>query len=247
MRRIKMRETMIDRGHTWSGGFRTPGALLRGVVVTSALCVLSVSATGCGELTAGGAGEVEVVVGSDEEVSPGAELRTAGSFAVSPVGEAASFRSHAGSPSVAVGPLAGQMRLTLAVSLIDADGEEVPLTDGQQAVELELAAGSRAEIARASVSPGEYQGFRVVFTRVEASVTSSPGQSPFPPEVTVDLAGDPLIVDRGPGMSLGTDDSVRVLVDLRARTWIMAADPSDGRVARGILRSAVQVQVEQPD
>lgn len=136
------------------------------------------------------------------------------------------------------------MTVAFSLVLLDGEGGEVPLTDGVQEVEVDLTAGARAEAARVSVPPGEYQGFRATFTHVAAQVTAWPGGVPGPSEVVVDLSDGPLVVERGPGLTLGTDDRVRVVVDLRAGVWLVAADPSDGRVARGILQNAVRIQVE---
>jgi hypothetical protein len=214
------------------------------VAVAAVFVVLTLALPGCGNLTAGGASEVQLVLESDGEPT----TQEIGGWASSLHSQSVGGEGPAGDAlEVEVGPLAGEMFVTLSVSLVDADGQEVELTDGFEEVRLDLAAGSRTEIARTSVPPGDYDGFRVTFLRVEAEVTSSPGQSPFPPHVEVDLADDPLVVERGPGVSLGTDDAVRIVLDMRARTWVMAADPSDGRVARGVLRNAVRIQVEPVD
>jgi hypothetical protein len=192
-------------------------------------CAL-LSGAGCGNLTAGGAGEVEVAVASDE----GAVLE---SMAAGP-----STTDVPVQPQFA--PFTGSLTLTLAVSLLDEDGMPVDLTGGSQQVTLPLEPGSRTGLVTARVDPGSYTGVQVTFESVEAEITSSPGESTFPPFVEVDLSEGPLVVERPRPIEVGTDERVRLVVDLRSRIWILAADPSDGRVARGVLQNAVRVEVE---
>lgn len=190
--------------------------------------LLAATLTGCGNLTAGGASEVEVVAASDE----------AGVFSTAD--------SEAGAPSVApqVDPITGDLSLTLEVVLVDEEGGSVQLTPGFEDVEMDLAAGTRADVAVAEISPGEYETVVVRFTRVEANNVSLPGSASFPSRVVVDLSDGTLEVERPVSLSLGDDDRVRLVVDLRSGIWILAADPSDGRVARGALRNVVRVEVE---
>lgn len=190
--------------------------------------LLAATLTGCGNLTAGGASEVEVVAASDE----------AGVFSTAD--------SEAGAPSVApqVDPITGDLSLTLEVVLVDEEGGSVQLTPGFEDVEMDLAAGTRADVAVAEISPGEYETVVVRFTRVEANNVSLPGSASFPSQVVVDLSDGTLEVERPVSLSLGDDDRVRLVVDLRSGIWILAADPSDGRVARGALRNVVRVEVE---
>lgn len=190
--------------------------------------LLAGTLTGCGNLTAGGASEVEVVAASDE----GAVFSTAD--------------SEAGAASMApqVDPITGDLSLTLEVVLVDEEGGSVQLTPGFEDVEMDLAAGTRADVAVAEISPGEYETAVVRFTRVEANNVSLPGSASFPSQIVVDLSDGTLEVERPVSLSLGDDDRVRLVVDLRSGIWIVAADPSNGRVARGALRNVVRVEVE---
>lgn len=206
------------------------------VLVGLALVVLG----GCGNLTAGGASEVEVVVASDEGSTAQAVHAVPAEGSTSSGVEA--FAGQATPP--VLGQLAGQVSVTFSLSLLDGEGGEVALVDGPQDVELSLVAGTRVEVARTSVPPGEYEGFRATFTRVEANVTEWPGNLPLPSMITVDLSDGPLVVQRGPGLSLGTGDRVRVVLDLGTGAWLVAADPSNGRVARGVLQNAIRLEVE---
>lgn len=188
----------------------------------------------CGNLTAGGAGEVEVAVASDE----GAVVE---GLAPSPM---TGSTSTEGFVQPQLEPFTGSLTLILAVSLLDDDGMPVDLTGGVQEVTLPLDPGSRTGLVTAQVDPGSYTGVQVTFESVKAEITSSPGESPFPPLVEVDLSEGPLVVERPRPIEIGTDERLRLVVDLRSRIWILAADPSDGRVARGVLQNVVRVEVE---
>jgi len=87
----------------------------------------------------------------------------------------------------------------------------------------------------------------VAFVAVGAEITDSPGQSQFPSQVEVDLSDGPLVVERPQAFTLSPDDRITLVLDLRSGTWLHAADPSDGRVARGILQNAVRVVIEGTD
>lgn len=208
---------------------------------------------------------MEVVVASDEGGNPGAFLRSQ-PFSQGGVLQGEGLHGHGvqgegmqgegvrgeGEPvanreaavPVPLHLVEGRMTVAFSLVLLDGEGGEVALTDGVQEVEVDLASGARAEAARVSVPPGDYEGFRATFTGVAAQVTAWPGGVTGPSLVVVDLSDGPLVVERGPSLTLGTDDRVRVVVDLRAGVWLVAADPSDGRVARGILQNAVRLQVE---
>lgn len=193
---------------------------------------LVMAGAGCGNLTAGGAGEVEVAVASDEAAvveGLASSLMTGSTERVA-------------QPQLA--PFTGSLTLSLAVSLLDEDGMPVDLTGGVQEVTLPLEPGSRTGLVTARVDPGSYTGVQVTFESVGAEITSSPGESDFPSLVEVDLSDGPLVVERPRPIQVGTDERLRLVVDLRSRIWIVAADPSDGRVVRGVLQNAVRVEVE---
>lgn len=219
---------------------RSRGPRFAAAVALALAAVLALGAAGCGNLTAGGASEVSVEVASDETEVP----TVAGSF----TGSDGLGRSTAGAPPVGLGgPLEGTLSVTFALRLINSEGEEVDVTDGPQTVTLDLAAGTRAEVARSSVPAGEYDRVAVAFVAVGAEITDSPGQSQFPSQVEVDLSDGPLVVERPQAFTLSPDDRITLVLDLRSGTWLHAADPSDGRVARGILQNAVRVVIEGTD
>ena len=198
---------------------------------------LGTGAAGCGNLTAGGASDVSLEVASDEAATPAVGARSAASASPeSSTGEAP--------PSGVFSPLEGTISVTFSLRLVDAEGQEVEVTDGTQSVTLDMEAGTRVEVARTSVPAGDYELVQVTFLAIGAEITDSPGQSQFPAEVEVDLSDGPLVVERPQALTLTPDDQVTLVLDLRSGTWLQAADPSDGRVARGIVQNAVRIVVE---
>jgi len=188
---------------------------------------------GCGNLTAGGAAEVEVVVAADEG---GSVLARATSIDPS---------VQAAPPKDLLTGFEGTMTVAFSLTLVAGD-DEVSLTDGEITVTLPIGEGVRTEVARVEVPAGDYDGYRAVFTRVEADITASPGQAPFPDRVEVDLEEGPLVVQHPAPIVLGTNDAIRVILDLRSGAWLMSAGPSDGKVLRGIFRNAIRISVESP-
>jgi hypothetical protein len=193
----------------------------------------AVALGGCGNLTAGGAAEVEVVVAADEggSVLTWAAPMDPGASGVPPEELLTGFE--------------GTLTLAFSLALVAGD-DEVSLTDGEITVSLPIGEGVRTEVARIEVPAGEYDGYRAVFSRVDADITASPGQAPFPDRVEVDLEEGSLVVQHPAPVVLGTDDAIRVVLDLRTGVWIIAAAPSDGKVLRGIFRNALRIVVESP-
>lgn len=216
-----IQEPQTEKSKTAPGGGSTARLARMGGIVALTLA-LGTGAAGCGNLTAGGASDVSLEVASDDMVIPTVGARSPEFFS----------------------PLEGTISVTFSLRLVDSEGQEVEITDGTQSVTLDMAAGTRVEVARTSVPAGDYELAEVTFLAIEAEITDSPGQSQFPAEVEVDLSDGPLVVERPQALTLTPDDQVTLVLDLRSGTWLQAADPSDGRVARGIMQSVVQIVVE---
>ncbi len=226
----------IDRLKTTPGIGNTARLARMGGIAALALA-LGTGVAGCGNLTAGGASDVSLEVASDETAIPTVGARsTASPSPESSGGEAP--------PTGSFSPLEGTISVTFSLRLIDDEGQEVEITDGTQSATLDMGAGTRVEVARTSVQAGDYELAQVTFLAMGAEITDSPGQSQFPAEVEVDLSDGPLVVERPQALTLTPDDQVTLVLDLRSGTWLQAADPSDGRVARGIVQNAIRIVVE---
>ncbi|MEX2529612.1 MAG: hypothetical protein WD960_02480 [Gemmatimonadota bacterium] len=181
----------------------------------------------CGNLTAGGVAEVEVVIASDEGGTE--ELR--------------GVRASLASGPVRIGPAAGldgSFQLEVSVSLLNAAGEEVGLTEGVQTVEGTLGSGSRVDLTVTGVPSGSYTGFRATFHRVEAEVSDLPGGGPASGSARVDLSTAPVTVQAERQLDLEEGDRVRLVVDLRTGAWLQGF----GTLPPGPFQNAVRFEVE---
>ena len=187
----------------------------------------------CGNLTAGGVAEVEVVVASDE----GAVAEAPGPGGVGGWEPSLVPGSRPLSPLFG---LEGTYQLEVAVSLLDATGGVVALTDGVQTVAGTLGPGSRVALTVQGVPPGAYGGFRATFHRVEADVSALPGAGPSSGSAQVDLAAGTVTVEREHELLLEDGERVRLILDLRVGAWLQAL----GTLPPGPFRNAVRFEVE---
>lgn len=184
---------------------------------------------GCGELTSGGAGEVEVYAVADES---GTGDGTAPSAAASAPAAA----------RAAEGQLAVQLQLFLRA---DSDGRWVELSDGVRDVTLELGGGGERRVAVRFLASGFYSGFRVVFHGVQAFVTGGVTVEglPFTGTATVDLGSGTLTVEREVLVAIEDEASIDLVLDLNADLWLPTVSPATRLVAAAALESAVAVRL----
>jgi hypothetical protein len=206
-----------------------------------ALAVGSFGLAACGNLTAGGSSEVEVVVASDESGTETATHR----WAPAPdleraVGSSEMLGAMAGAlTTTELLTLEGTVRTEISVSLTDAVGNEVDLTDGVQEVMVSLAEGARTTATLTTVPAGEYQVIRARFHRVEVEVISGPGVT-LPLEFELDLGDGAFEIESTGALILNTDERARIVVDLQVGRWVLT--PAAERSA--IFRDAVTLSVE---
>lgn len=124
------------------------------------LCLIGVLSfvTGCGNLTSGGFGEVEVILTSDEVTELQEEARSI-------VLADAAATSHG---STVEGTLTVRVRSYARRGL----GDFVELTDGVQEVTVSLSDPQPVEIARRPLPAGSYDAVRTFFGRIEANIES---------------------------------------------------------------------------
>jgi hypothetical protein len=214
---------------------RTGPRVGSGVGVLLLLALVAGGMAGCGNLTAGGFGEVIVdVVGDDD---PGG---ASGQGSAAPMnGGAPSSHNQSG------GVYRGTVTLELRVSLRDAEGAWHELTGGVERVEVQADGSVPVEVARRSLPEGNYDRARVDFHRAEVEVTAAPPGQGLPDGlVVVDFEGaDLLVVERPVQVRPARDGEEvdRVRINLRARSWIRMA--VQGEVPAATFRNAVQVTV----
>ncbi len=158
---------------------------------------------GCGDLTSGGAGEVDVAITSGE-VDPGTGERLLGDAA-----------------------LEGTLSVQLRVFVQREGGSWVELTDGVQEVELSLASAEPIEVARRSIREGRHDRVRMVFGRVEALVVrglSVEGDT-ITGRVPVDLGVEGrLELERELQFDVRGGEPVEILLELKAADWLRRLD-----------------------
>lgn len=174
-------------------------------VGVTALAGLLATLVGCGDLTSGGVGDLDVVVAADS----------------------VSLSTAAGSsgPSRQIGPaeLAGTLTLGIQVFVLHPPGRWVEVTDGPQEVVMDLESVEPVTLARATVAAGRYRGVRTVFRRVEANVVRGlivDGQ-PVIGLVRVQLGdGGALVVDDPTEVEVPVGGEASLLVDLHTTRWL---------------------------
>jgi hypothetical protein len=159
----------------------------------------------CGDLTAGGAGEVEIEIISD----------TVGVSAVTT-------------------PIEGTLTVGVQIYARQGL-RQVELTDGIQELDLPLAGGASTVVSRRSIPAGRYRGERIVFRKVEADVEDGleVGGVPFLGAVAVELGpGDRIEIPWSVDLSV-TESAVSSLVlEMRAPRWLRLLQADLRRVSR---------------
>lgn len=192
-----------------------------------AVLLAGVLAAGCGDLTAGGVAETDVVVSGDAE--DGDQEQTADLAA-----------SRLGSPSA---PPVGDVTVSFELSVEGPDGTWIPLTDGVEEVTVDLSGTTEPTVASTAVDPGLYDRARLRVTRVEADLRGGlpeVGEGP----VVVDFGDEEaLVVERTLDLELEADDEVQILIDLNSAQWLNAATPAIRIVAAVHFRQALDIRV----
>ena len=207
---------------------------------------------GCGDLTAGGLGEVEVYATSDD---PGGAPATAvAPMAAVPVGVAGDDPSPHAAPSLAhasqtaalslfEGLLATEIRVYLQS---DASSQWLELTDGVRDLTLDLSGNVERRVAVKFVDAGRYTRLRVVFSRVEATVLGGLiiGGVPVTGPITVDLgAQGSLTVEREALVEVEGDQALDLVLDLNVDVWLPTASILTRTVAASALSNALALRV----
>lgn len=186
---------------------------------------------GCGkDFVAGGARDVEVHATGDAtpEGSP-----SAARMSLAPSDGARSLGA------AAQGTIAFDARVSLASSN---RAEAVNRTPASTSVRID--GRDTVRLTTGEVPRGSYDRVRIVFTRVEADVTSGLviGGVAFTGRATVAIApGDSIVVERPVSLG-GQGDDVRLLVDLDASAWLASTNVVTRIVPAAAFQGAVKVR-----
>lgn len=224
----------LETGRTPESPPRRPmGRWAHGAVTLACLLVTG----GCGNVTSGGFGDVEVVLSSDEveglqEVATGMLLSEVG---------LPSTISHG---SNIQGTLTVRVRSFARRGL----GDFIELTDGVQEVTVSLGDPEPVEIARRPMPAGSYDAIRTFFGRIEANVTGGlviDGEL-ITGTVRVDLGEDgALSVVTLTGFEVWEDAPTVVAIEMQSHVWLRLVDAVLQRVDVDDFRESFRVRVRQ--
>lgn len=183
-----------------------------------AIVATLLGASACGDLTAGGVGEVEVLVSPDAV----------------PVQAAMADAWPARQTPQDMADIEGSLQVRVQVFVLRPPGRWIQVTDGTQEVLLDLSEPTASTLARTSLSAGSYVAVRTVFYRVRADIESGlevEGE-PVTGEVDVDLGvAGRLEVFRPLELTVVEGEITELGLDLHAARWLRRLDRDLRRVA----------------
>jgi hypothetical protein len=201
-----------------------------------ALCASAIMA-GCGNVTSGGFGDVEVQLSSDEV----AEVQAAASSILA-------FGSlDRGGASLAT-PIVGTLTVRVRSFARRGVADFIELTDGAQDVTLSLSDPRPVEIARRALPAGRYDGVRTFFGRIEADIVSGlviDGQE-VTGRVLVDLgAGGALTVLTYTGFDVWEDAPTVIAIEMQSGIWLRLVNAALKRIDAEEFRRILRVRVRE--
>jgi len=159
----------------------------------------------CGDLTAGGAGEVEIEIIAD-------------SVAL----------------SSAMAPIEGTLTVGLQI-FARRGTRVVELTDGVQELELPLDGSGTSVVSRKGLPSGSYRGERLVFRSIEADIVDGlevEGE-PFLGAVQVDLGpSDRVEIPWAVNIEVRENGLAHLVLEMRASRWLRLLNPLLRRVSK---------------
>lgn len=205
----------------------------RGSARTLSMGLALLAVVGCGNLTAGGGGEAEVVVSGNGTDGTGTASTSGPAFAMVPAS------GDEGDPAVE-----GDVTVALRVFLLAPDGGAEEISGGPREVTVDVHGEFPETLGSVPVTGGGYTGVRIVFSEVEANVTGllDPGLLPV---VTVDFEGEEvLVVERPLSVALDGRTGLVLTVHLRSLVWLALVDPETLLVPANGFRAAVEISGE---
>ncbi len=201
-------------------------------LLTLVVCALPI---GCGNVTAGGlTGDATVTVSGDavDALAP-APQRAAGLYATAP------FAMSVGAPE-------GEVQADFFLFLETATGSSVSLSEDQIRIRLDVQGRQEVDaVDRMPVTATQYSQMRIVFTDIRVDVADGLiiNGVPVVGAVRVELKDTALTVIRPLNLDIQDGESVFLLIDLNANTWLQAVDPVLKVIAEDVFADAVSVGV----
>jgi hypothetical protein len=208
--------------------------LKKGAMALSALLACALLSA-CGNLTAGGfTGEATVTVSGDAVDAPmAAPQRAVGPSSTAPLA------MSGGGPE-------GEVQADFFLYLETAAGNSVSLSEDEIRIRLDVQGRQEVDaVDRTPVTATQYSQMRIVFTDIRVDVADGLiiNGVPVVGAVRVELKDTALTVIRPLNLDIRDGDSVFLLMDLNANTWLQAVDPVLKVIAEDVFGEAVSVVV----
>jgi hypothetical protein len=214
------------------------GRTMRRSTTGMAAGLLCVAVAACGNLTAGGIGEAVVVVSGDAQDTPTSAASWMQSAVLDGADGPGPRRSDDDQPE-------GQLEAEMLLAVVTDDGTIVPLSDDEFEVSVDLEGVEQDETSAVSLPADVYTDLRIVFLQIEVQVDAGliiDGVEVTGP-IDIELETDSLVVLKPLGLGLEDQESVEILVDLNAASWLQAVDPTTSSVDATVFADLITVTV----
>lgn len=199
-----------------------------------AMAVLGLALAACGNLTAGGLSEAEVTVSGDAPEPAAAPVAGTGADAPSQQEEDDDDADEA----------EGEIEADFLIFLQRPDGSEVPLTDQEIQVDVDVQGQREVVAVERTIPAGRYTGLRLHFSEIEVQIDAGLviDGVPITGLVSVDVEVEGVEVNRVLSLDLEDGDRVAFLLDMNAKSWLTAVDPLTLEVAAQAFADAIVVR-----
>lgn len=189
----------------------------------------------CGNLTAGGLGEVDVTLSGD---------------AVAPIPTSATL-SASRTPAATSGPSTaeddmpeGEVEAEFTVFLEAANGDLLAVTDSAVRLRVDLEGVRELPVGRRILPAAMYTALRIVFTEIEVEVDAGLIINGVPVTGVIDVEVDgEVIVTRPLSLDIAPDEVAYLVIELNATSWLQAVDPVTLTVDPQVFADLVTVSV----
>ncbi len=140
----------------------------------------------------------------------------------------------------------GEVQADFFLFLETATGGSTPLSEDQIRIRLDVEGVQKVDaVDRMIVPADQYTQMRIVFTDIRVDVEEGLiiNGEPVLGEVRVELKDTALTVTRQLNLNIGEGESVFLLMDLNANTWLQAVDPVLRVIAEEVFANAVSLGV----
>jgi len=214
--------------------------LVRRSAVVLAAAALALSASACGNVTAGGFGEVAVAVSGDSP-DPAPQPTLLASSSVGALSEAPQAPPTLSETEQAE----GEVEIDVRLELLAETGEVVPLGQDDIRIKLDLQGVDEVEAVRELVPAARYVGLRMRFIHIKVEVSGGliVDGVPIEGEVEVQLEDPELVVEKPLDIEVTEGSTVELVVDLNTPAWLASVDPDTRTVDASVFANLLDLVV----